>query len=161
MDIKLTDALLIAAFSSAISFGVQFFFKWRDEKNHTKSFEVAILAEIKAMMSIIEKRKYLEDLSRIDSFHNMGDGQKHLLIVDVQENYCPIYYGNLTKISLLSEDIVADIVEFYSLIASVIQDVKPGGILTDKEYATKETFQNTYSVLKNAIEIGNRLITKK
>lgn len=156
MNINANDAIVVAFFTTIISFIIQFFFRWYDGKNIANSFELSVIAEIEAMLSIIKKREYREALESGIQFSYLGSNIASLQI-DIQENYCPIYYSNLDKISLLSKKRVKDIVWFYSILASIIQDVKPNGILNTDE-VSKEAFIECLKLLDEAIAIGNRII---
>ena len=156
MSISVSDAIIVAFFSAGISFIIQFFFKWYDHKHNASSFELSVIAEVEAMLNIIDKRKYREALeSGIVVSHLTEKGLS--LQIDIQENYCPIYYSNLDKISLLSKDKVKDVVQFYSILASLVQDVKPGGILNSEQPDT-EDYQECLQLLNEAVILGKRII---
>ncbi|MBP1470637.1 hypothetical protein [Acinetobacter nosocomialis] len=160
MNISLTNAILVALFSAFIGFLVQLFFKWNDRSYQAKSFELSIIAEVEAILNIIEKRKYRKALEDGILFLKKGEklsgNEIYTLEVQIQENYCPIYFNNLDKISFISQKKVKDVVRFYSLLMSLVQDVKPGGLLNKEP--SREAFDECLSVFDEAIIIGNRII---
>ncbi len=159
MDMKLEDGLIIAAFTSIVSLIVQLVLRRLDSQRHTKSFQLAIMAEISALLSLIERRKYREALDRgifdakVGSLVNMPS----LLSLNIQEDYCPVYYNNLDKIPLLDNNKAKEIVLFYALIASLVQDLRPGGVLNNPDYSSSEAFKKDLEILDQAIAIGRKL----
>lgn len=160
MNINIISALLVAFFSALISFLVQLYFKKNDRSYQAKSFELSIIAEVEAILNIIEKRKYRKGLEEGIFFFEVGKklsvNETYKLEVQIQENYCPIYFNNLDKISFISQEKVKDVVRFYSLLMSLAQDVKPDGILNTEP--SREAYDECLSVFDEAILIGNRII---
>jgi hypothetical protein len=160
MNISIISALLVALFSAFISFLVQLYFKWNDRSYQAKSFELSIIAEVEAILNIMEKRKYRKGLEEGIFFFELGEklstNEIYTLEVQIQENYCPIYFKNLDKISLISPKKVKDVVRFYSLLMSLAQDVKPDGLLNTGP--SREAYDECLSVFDEAIMIGKRII---
>lgn len=147
-------------FSAFISFLVQLYFKRNDRNYQAKSFELSIIAEVEATLNIIEKRKYRKGLEEGLFFFELGEkiseNKIYTLEIQIQENYLPIYFNNLDKISFISPEKVKDVVRFYSLLMSLAQDVKPDGILNKQP--SREAYKECLSVFDEAIIIGNRII---
>ncbi|WP_391485652.1 hypothetical protein [Acinetobacter pittii] len=160
MNINVISALLVAFFSAFISFLVQLYFKRNDRNYQARSFELSIIAEVEATLNIIEKRKYRKGLEEGLFFFELGEklsaNKIHTLEIQIQENYLPIYFNNLDKISFISPEKVKDVVRFYSLLMSLAQDVKPDGILNKQP--SREAYKECLSVFDEAIIIGNRII---
>lgn len=155
MSIGVVGAILVAFFSAFIGFLVQLFFKWYDRKYNANSFELSVIAEVEALINIIEKRDYRKGLEQGIFFSNLSN-QEYPLEIQLQENYCPIYFNNLDKISLISPCKVKDVVKFYSILTSLALDVKPGGLLNTAP--SSEAYEECLSLLDEAIEIGKRII---
>lgn len=64
MSIGVVGAILVAFFSAFIGFLVQLFFKWYDRKYNANSFELSVIAEVEALINIIEKRDYRKGLEQ-------------------------------------------------------------------------------------------------
>lgn len=160
MNINIISALLVAFFSAFISFLVQFYFKRNDRSYQAETFELSIIAEVEAILNIIEKREYRKGLEEGILFFALGEklsvNESYKLEVQIQENYCPIYFNNLDKISFISKEKVKDVVRFYSLLMSLAQDVMPGGILSTNP--SSEAYKECLSLFDEAVEIGNRII---
>ncbi|MBZ0371775.1 hypothetical protein HLI16_09040, partial [Acinetobacter baumannii] len=114
MNINVISALLVAFFSAFISFLVQLYFKRNDRNYQAKSFELSIIAEVEATLNIIEKRKYRKGLEEGLFFFELGEkiseNKIYTLEIQIQENYLPIYFNNLDKISFISPEKVKDVV---------------------------------------------------
>lgn len=160
MNINVISALLVAFFSAFISFLVQLYFKRNDRSYQAKSFELSIIAEVEATLNIIEKRKYRKGLEEglfvFELGEKLSENKIHTLEIQIQENYLPIYFNNLDKISFISPEKVKDVVRFYSLLMSLAQDVKPDGILNKQP--SREAYKECLNVFDEAIIIGNRII---
>ncbi|MDC5176239.1 hypothetical protein NRA19_10620 [Acinetobacter baumannii] len=160
MNINFTNPIIVALFSTFISFVVQFFFKWNDRRYQAKSFELSIIAEVEAILNIIEKRKFRKYLEEGVFHFELGKrlikNEIYTLEIQIQENYCPIYFKNLDKISFIRPKKVKDVVRFYSLLMSLAQDVKPDGLLNTEP--SREIFNECLNVFDEAIIIGNRII---
>jgi hypothetical protein len=160
MNISINSAILVALISAVISFVVQLFFKWYDRWNQARSFELSIIAEVEAILNILEKRDYRKGLEEgiIHSIvsENSSVDKNYKLEIQIQENYCPIYFNNLDKISFISKQKVKDVVKFYSLLMSLAQDVKSGGILSTDP--SSEAYNECLRLFDEAVEIGNRII---
>lgn len=160
MNISINSAILVALISAAISFLVQLFFKWSDRRHQARSFELSIIAEVEAILNILVKRSYRKGLEEglIQSMvtDKTSVDKNYKLEIQIQENYCPIYFNNLDKISFISALKVKDVVKFYSLLMSLAQDVKPGGILSTDP--SSEAYNECLRLFDEAVEIGNRII---
>lgn len=156
MNLNILDAIAVALFSALVGFLVQLFFKWYDRKHSANSFELSVIAEIEAMLSIIEKRQYRKALEQGIIYSQFSE-KGMSLTVHIQDNYCPIYYSNLDKISLLSANKVKDIVRFYSILTSLVQDLKPGGLL-NSEPTDQSNYIECLALLDEAIALGQRII---
>lgn len=160
MNLSINSAIVVALLSAVISFFVQLFFKWHERRHQAKSFELSIIAEVEAILNIIEKRNYRKGLEDGIFFSELIDkssaSKTYTLEVQIQENYCPIYFNNLDKISFISAKKVKDVVRFYSLLISLAQDIKPGGLLNTDP--SREAYNECLDILNEAIVIGRRII---
>lgn len=159
MNITVNDAIVVALFSAIIGFIIQLFFKFFDKHSNAKALEIAIQAEIKAIILIIEKRNYKQILEHC-LFHSlmMDNINKNspTLTIDFAENYNQIYINNLDKISYLGSHI-HDVVLFHILISSLIQDAKSGGILNDKDLVDTECYKECLDILDQVITLGEKI----
>lgn len=160
MNLSINNAIVVTLLSAVISFVVQLFFKWYERRYQAKSFELSIIAEVEAILNIIEKRNYRKGLEDGIFFSELIDkssaSNTYTLEVQIQENYCPIYFNNLDKISFISAKKVKDVVRFYSLLISLAQDVKPGGLLNTDP--SREAYNECLDILNEAVVIGRRII---
>lgn len=155
---KISDALLVALVTVIINFLIQIFFKNWDKKSQRLSVQLAIIAEVKALKNIIDQRKYLQDIDSIISYLENNRGHRKPMSLEIQSNVFPVYSSNLDKIGQLSPSLAPKIVTFYSLLSSILQDVKMGGLLSIRESATFENYKNVYELLNSALEIADEII---
>jgi len=158
---KVSDALIVALITVIINFFIQLFFKYKDKRSQQLSIQLAILAEIKALKKLIEQRKYVQDIQNIVLHLEKNRGYRTTLSIDIQENVFPVYSGNLDKIGQLSPKIAPQVVTFYALLSSILQDVKVGGLLSIHEQGNYQNYKNIYDLLINALEIADEIINSR
>lgn len=158
---KVSDALVVALTTVIINFFIQLFFKNKDNRSQQLSIQLAIIAEIKALKKLIEQRKYLQDIQNIVLHLEKNRGYRTTLSLDIQENVFPVYSSNLDKIGQLSPKIAPQVVTFYALLSSILQDVKVGGLLSIHEQGNYQNYKNIYDLLTNALEIADEIINSR
>ena len=158
---KISDALVVALVTVIINFFIQFFFKYKDNRLQQLSIQLAIIAEIKALKKLIEQRRYLQDIHNIVLNLEKNKGYRMTLSIDIQENVFPVYSSNLDKIGQLSSKIAPQVVTFYALLSSILQDVKVGGLLSIHEQGNYQNYKNIYDLLINALEIADEIINSR
>lgn len=142
---------------------------WRGRSTR-KSVEIALITEIANIALMIRKRNYVEQLQKIRSELNEINGQilsAHLddeiapdlarstFKVTVSNDYHKIYKANLDKIGVIDRKTSLKIVQFYSLIESVMLDVKPEGVLG--MIGTVEYYTEVIMFLEDALKLADEL----
>jgi len=154
---KVSDALIVAL----VTVIIQLFFKYKDNRSQQLSIQLAIIAEIKALKKLIEQRKYVQDIQNVVLHLEKNRGYRITLSLDIQENVFPVYSSNLDKIGQLSPKIAPQVVTFYALLSSILQDVKVGGLLSIREQGNYQNYKNIYDLLTNALEIADEIISSR
>ena len=129
-------------------------------KNRMESHQIqaSIIAEIAALVEVMEARGYLGSLKNIvEQFNAKPELTSYSISVDVPSHYSRIYQGNCSRIGLICSNTAVKIVRFHQLIDAVVQDVKPGGVLS--RGAEKKAFIEAIAILEQALEIGEELKT--
>ncbi|WP_291360101.1 MULTISPECIES: hypothetical protein [Acinetobacter] len=157
MDIKLSDALVVAGFSAGIGFLTQLLVKWLDQRKQAHTYQVAILAEVSALYDLAVQRKYKEVFEERIEYLNQAPMENPIIIVPFQDELTPVYSNNLEKIGYLNPNIVNDVVRFYAHIFALKQDLIPGGALTNSATANLESYENSYEILKEILRLGEKL----
>jgi hypothetical protein len=117
----------------------------------------SLLAEISALLQIIEHRKYHESIKEvIEHLKDQPPGTTHSYTVEVPTHYSRIFQENCSSIGRIDKFYSEKIIIFHQLIDAVVQDVKPGGVIS--KGANLDTFEETEKILSRAIEIGNELL---
>lgn len=87
-----------------------------------KSLRAALASEIRAILSIVERRHYIAGLER---FIASIDAQRNNLAqIRIARDYDVVFRSNCDKIGFLPADLAARVVQFYYLISSAIEDLK-------------------------------------
>jgi len=122
-------------------------------RREARQLELSMIAEIIALVEVIEVRGYLQNLKNIiEEFDKNQEIVSCCLSMDIQIHYSRIYQENCARIGLIRSDVAVKIVRFHQLIDALVQDVKPGGTLS--KGGSKECFLEDMSILEQAIGIG-------
>ncbi|EZP66261.1 hypothetical protein BW43_02734 [Pseudomonas sp. RIT357] len=123
---------------------------------------------------MIRKRDYLNQLksvraqlteinNQIASTHSDDETTpntaNHAFVVAVSSDYCKIYKANLDKLGMIKGTQLSKIVNFYSLIESIILDAKPDGILGSR--GSVEDYSEVIEFLDDALKLADELSTQK
>jgi len=127
------------------------------EKKETKTLTLAIYAEIKAIIELIEKRSYFETTKTIVDKMEKGLRGNSTYQIIVPEEYCVVYKNNIASIGKLDSALLVKIVMFYQLIDAVIQDVKPGGLLNTAPRGV-EPFKELLAIGTHMVAIGQEIV---
>ncbi|WP_152219788.1 hypothetical protein [Pseudomonas sp. SCB32] len=161
--------VLVALASGATGAAGTFGMHWLQGGNERKSVRASILAEIRALIELVEKRQYVPAL--IEECQNLslrvstctpfslGEVQPMVYQVTVPENYNLIFRENSSKLGCLEPQDAADVVRFYQLIQSVIVDIGPGGFLYEGARDPNQVYA-TISIFENALAIGSALLER-
>jgi len=123
----------------------------------------AILAEVTALIDLIDRRGYLSGMNfelsdeELQSADATQEEVTYFYRVIVPADYNLIYRENASRLGCLKVDEAAEVVKFYQLLQSVVADVTPGGYLHE---GTTDLVQirETIAIFSAAIETGTRLI---
>ena len=128
----------------------------RDHK-FSKQIQNCLLAEISAILQIIEHRGYLTLMQKAaDSLRSQPEGAICRFEVEVPSHYSRVYQENCGNIGAIRNDVAEKIVTFHQLIDSVVQDVKPGGPVS--KGAPLVVFEEMVDIFSRAVEIGDELL---
>lgn len=127
------------------------------ERKQSAAITRALIAEIRALLVIIEHRRYLSLIEEI--VHYLKENPQvpyHAATVGVPDHYSRIYQAHAKSIGLVKPDLAAKIIEFHQLIDAVVQDISEGGTFS-QEGGTIEAYSQAIKILETAIEIGRDL----
>lgn len=130
-----------------------------------KSVRAALLAEVAALLDVIEKRGFVNSLRSYERFLEPLDqwqldeldtnAFRYNIVVDSQFNR--VYQQNVTRLGSLSPSEAKRIVQFHSLCESVRADVTDGGHLAGGS-TSAEAWKEAADILEQAIAIGQTLV---
>lgn len=125
-------------------------------RKESRQIEKSMIVEISALLEVIEAREYLDKFKKIiEELKSDPEIESFSLTIDVPIHYSRIYQENCNRIGIIDSNKAAKIVRFHQLIDAVVQDVKPGGMLSNG--AEANFFVGTARILEQALEIGNEL----
>jgi len=156
---------------ASIPNGIGAFLRGRSTR---KSVTSALLIEIENITSVIKKRSFLHQLietrdelieinNQIAKNHNNSEThppfENVTFTVAVSEDKFKIYKANLDKIGLIDRKTALKIVKFYSLIESIILDIKPEGALG--MIGSVEAYTEVIMFLEDALKLADELSIQK
>ena len=125
-------------------------------KKQSSNLKSALIAEIQALLKIIESRRYREELQEVcDRLSTQPPGTSHPVSVQIPEHYSRIYQANCIRIGEIDSEIASEIVIFHQLIDAIAQDFCPAGVFANG--AELHAYQQAVAILQQAIEIGQKL----
>lgn len=159
MDSGIEVALLTMAATAFISV-IRYLWISRSDR---RAVRLALMAEIEAITEVAKSRHYVEDLLQTAEEIEHGSLQNdevQQFSVSVSEGHARIYEAYITRLGCLPADEVQQVVRFYQLVDSVIQDVSEGGAL---HQGTRDPsgFREAAALLSRAFAITDSLNTKQ
>lgn len=151
-----------AALGGAVAGAIASFFPtWLLERRRDSNFSTQVrnclLAEISALLEIIEHRGYLTSIREaVEHLKSQPEGTTYHFTVDVPQHYSKIYQENCCNIGVVQNNVAQKIVVFHQLIDAIVQDVKPGGIVSSG--APIEAYEELENIFSRAIEIGHEIL---
>lgn len=131
---------------------------WRNRIRESRAVEGALVAEVSALLSIVEARKYLCVFEKIIAIlREQPEGSSYPIGVKVPEHYSRVYQKHVDRLGCLNSNLAAEIISFHQMLDAVVQDVLPGGVL-QTEGATLQVYEQTGEILRQAVEAGNRVL---
>ncbi|WP_085684096.1 MULTISPECIES: hypothetical protein [unclassified Pseudomonas] len=136
-----------------------------EASKESESVKAALLAEVGALVEIVELRGYVTDLKfceakllyRRSAVMNAFNTSPEFYQIRIDGQFNRVFQANVTKLGVLSKDQARQIVRFHQLADSVRQDVIEGGVLaggTDRP----EMFREAIDLLEEAMSIGRAMI---
>jgi hypothetical protein len=157
-------AIVVAVVSGGVAIKAPQLLWNRQSERESASVKASLLAEVAALVDIVELRGYLPALrdrqkllaarqgSVMSGFSNITESYE----VDIDSQFNRVYQGNVTKLGVLAADDAREIVRFHQLADSVRLDVVPGGRLAVGTNDPNE-FGKTADLLEMALRIGHAL----
>lgn len=151
-------AALGGAIAGAVaSFLPTLFMEKRRESKLSTQIESCLLSEISALMEIMEHREYLRSVQQVIQYLNsQPPGATYSYTVMVPPYYSRVYQENCKNIGVVRNEIAHKIVVFHQLVDAIVQDIQPGGIISDG--STIDAFQEMEKIMKRAVEVGSELM---
>lgn len=148
--------ILGAAVGAITSFVPNLITDYFRNKREAKKIEASLIAEIQALVEVAEARKYLSTLEQVCiHLQSQPNGTRYSITVNIPQEYSRIYQTNAHQIGVIETQIAVDIVRFHQLIDAVVQDVRPGGLISVG--AELVAYTETAQILKSALEVGRKL----
>lgn len=128
----------------------------RRDHRFAKQIQQCLLAEIAAFLEIIKRRRYLESVREvINHLKSCPKGTQASFTVHVPDHYSRVYQENCRHIGVVEREVARRIVVFHQLVDAVVQDVRPGGMVS--EGASIHAFEEMEAILIQAIEVAKSL----
>lgn len=128
-------------------------------KSERKNLASAFYGEISALLSIIEKRGYIQALKN-NLKHIEETGEVSFSYFKVTQNYFRVYEQNIGKIGLLNAPLPEKIVTFYTFVFATLEDfedmAKPEFDTTEVPYV-KELLEELVGISNTAVVLGEEI----
>ena len=151
--VKTISSVIIGSF---IGFLSSYLLQKQKDKREEKSLSSAMIAEIDAILRVIEKRGYIEGLEQEVAALENGDIEDSEYSVIIPGHYSRLYQSNASRIGLINNKLSSRIITFHQLIDSVVQDISPNGTIS-KNKVSADDLRETIKFLKDAVKLGNEI----
>lgn len=149
---------VIAAIGGAFVGGISAFFpnylielkKRRDVRTSVKG---ALLAEVSALVTIVETRRYIEGMKGVAAHLHENPGATSRFRVNIPEHYSRVYQAHIDRIGVLEPALAVKLIQFHQLIDAIVQDIAPGGLVAE-EGGTEEAFVQLVEIANQAMTLG-------
>lgn len=125
-------------------------------KADERSLSQAIVGEISALVEIVRRRHYIEDLTAlIEKLKAEGDSASlGWFRFSARGNYFAVYQANLARLGMLRDPKPGLVVQYYTQVSSVLEDIKDmdGGKTTPLS-----GLEELLSLFKHTDDLGRRL----
>lgn len=129
----------------------------QQRNDRAKSTAYQIYAELKAMQTQVQQRGYGKHLGDIAAALEDGSASSGMLVAHFPDDRFVVYRANLCNLGLLPPKMQTKIVMLYQLLESLIQDLKPGGVLNN-EHANVRAFKEAVSLYRQAEDLFSEVI---
>jgi hypothetical protein len=152
-----------AAIGGAFIGGVVSYLPNRWLEKHKRGLEVdavrnALITEIKSIVAIVQERAYVALMDEAIA-QLIEKGGKQRYSVRVPEHYTRVYQAQVSRIGLLDPSLATQIITFYQLLDSVVQDVSPGGIVADLG-GDLTMFRKIKNIFQAAMDLAQQIISE-
>lgn len=154
--------VLVALVTGMTAAGGPVLLWYKQGQKEREGVRAALLAEVRALVEIIECRGYLSSIRQMEaqlaaSRPGVFEPIKPVsLEIMSDSNFNRIYIGNVERLGVLSPDEASQIVRFYQLVGAFNVDVSPGGALA-RGVTCHLALKETGDLLELFLEIGRRL----
>lgn len=125
-------------------------------RRESELLEAALVAEVEALLDIVESRNYEKSFQDIIShLSTQSPETTYSLSIRVPDHYSRIYQGNALRLGIVCSNVAVNIIKFHQLVDSVIQDVTSGGVLSTG--ARLHSYKETYEILQRALSLGRKI----
>lgn len=125
------------------------------QKKEAASIKSALLAEINAILTTIENRKYKKEVNDHIEFLEKENSKEFKIqyMIRISSHYNIAYNANIGKIGLLEEGLSRQIVKFYHILESIICDIGPNGYMAN-DGGTIDDFKETKHLIESLFEVA-------
>ncbi|WP_282339374.1 hypothetical protein [Pseudomonas sp. PS02288] len=157
MDVNWT-AILVAFSAGATGVIGPLFLSAQQARREAQTVRAAILAEVSALLEVIEDRGYLYGLQESQGELLTSEPDQHVIQaqVAITDSYKSVYQAFISRLGALTPQEASLAVRFYQLIEAVRTDVAPGGVLYEGSSEPAD-FEETARLLNKAIAVGKEL----
>lgn len=122
LDSDALAVLLGVVLGGLVTAGSTLFFEWYKDSRDSRRLAQAFRGEIKALQTIVEKRRYIDLLREIVATISSTQ-QPENIVIRVRRDYFKVYNANVERIGLLKNPLPEQIAAFYVKCNSILDDL--------------------------------------
>ncbi len=138
-----------------------FFLAWRNTRKEKRSISNAICSEMQSLIELAERRHYIDNLRRWkNDIETIGNIPNRAFMANPGYNFFAVFDANLSRIGTLPPKAAPDVVRFYTLMRSLLEDLVNKELFCRTKPEVIKIINENISILSEAIEAGNRVLQK-
>lgn len=172
--------IMSVTIGALLSGAIQFALNYRENLLKSKSIEAAFCGEIKTLIFLIKKRKYIEILEntrnvikKLKESKGINNAIFEPFLIIHSDKFWNIYLKNSENIGLVRFNVVPDIIKFYNIIFGLLEDAQHAGenvkritehfeldevsLYQERLLRMDHIYSEDAELLKEAVRIGEKI----
>jgi len=127
-----------------------------EHRRERKALAYALAGEIKAIVDIVERRKYHEFINQMIEVIEKTR-QPDFIRIRIEQNYFVVYEANAMKVGLLPRDAAHDVARFYTYAKSIIEDVTDDRFSPQTDVEALQRLKGLQDLIGRLVSLGNKV----
>ena len=153
--------IFVAIIAGVLTLITAIIMNWHKNRQEGISLKRAIIGEIESLLLLIKTRNYKQNLNIwIEDIKNGRELSRKSFMSNPNNNYFLIFESNASKIGKLPSKSTTYVVQFYTLLKSLLEDAVNEELYTRPNDKIIETLKENIDILEYTIQVGENAVKK-